>query len=130
MRLNGEARALISYALQSAVDQETRAELPNSPRHVAQARISLPGPTKLSLVSVEGQYLSSRATLGGSSVSGAATVNVTMLQPLGRWELFGSVRNIFDTQYADPASSQHRQDTIPQNGRTARIGIRWKLSTK
>ena len=131
MRLNGESRALISYALQSALDQETHAELPNSPRHVVQARMSFAGPTHLSLVSVEGQYLSSRATLGGSNVSAVATVNVTMLQPLGRsWELFGSVRNVLDSQYQDPASSQHRQDTIPQNGRTARIGIRWKLWTK
>ena len=130
MRLKGESRALMSYALQSAVDQETHAELPNSPRHMAKARISLPGPTPRSFVSVEGQYLSSRETLAGSRVSAAATVNVTMVQPLGRsWELFGGVRNIFDAQYADPASSQHRQDAIPQNGRTARIGLRWKLWT-
>ena len=105
--------------------------LPNSPRHMAKARISLPGPTRRSFVSVEGQYLSSRETLAGASVSAAATVNVTMVQPLGRsWELFGSVRNIFDAEYADPVPIQHRQDTIPQNGRTARIGLRWKLWTK
>ena len=69
MRLKGESRALVSYALQSAVDQETHAELPNSPRHMAKARISLPGPTPRSFVSVEGQYLSSRETLAGSKVS-------------------------------------------------------------
>ena len=130
MRLKGESRALVSYALQSAVEQETHAGLPNSPRHMAKARISLPGPTARSFVSVEGQYLSSRETLAGSKVSAAATVNVTMIQPLGRsWELFGSVRNIFDARYSDPVSSQHRQDAIPQNGRTARIGLRWKLWT-
>jgi uncharacterized protein DUF4154 len=28
------------------------------------------------------------------------------------------------------SSSQHRQDSIPQNGRTARIGLRWSLWTK
>jgi iron complex outermembrane receptor protein len=80
---------------------------------------------------MEGQYLSSRATLGGSRVSAAATVNVTIVQPLGRsWELFGGLRNIFDAQYADPASSQHMQDAIPQNGRTARIRLRWRVWTK
>jgi outer membrane receptor protein involved in Fe transport len=80
---------------------------------------------------VEGQYLSSRETLAGSTVSAAVTLNVTMIQPIGRsWELFGGVRNIFDDKYADPASSQHMQDTIPQNGRTARIGLRWRLWTK
>jgi iron complex outermembrane receptor protein len=60
MRLKGASQALVSYALQSAVDQETHDELPNSPRHVAQARISLPGPTPQSLVSVNARYLSSR----------------------------------------------------------------------
>ena len=137
MRLKGDARALVSYGLQSAQerlmgkDQRMRAELPNSPRHVAKARISVPGPTSHSFVSIEGQYLSSRGTVAGSIVKAEATVNVTMVQPLGHaWELFGGVRNIFDAQYADPASSQHRQDTIPQNGRTARIGLRWKLWTK
>jgi outer membrane receptor for ferrienterochelin and colicins len=131
MRLKGGLRALISYGLQSAVDQETQSRLPNSPRHMAKARISLPLSTRQSVVSVEGQYLSSRDTLGGSKVSAAATVDVTMTQPLGlSWELFGGVRNIFDVWYLDPASNQHRQDAIPQNGRTARIGLRWRLWTK
>ena len=54
-----------------------------------------------------------------------------MIQPLGRsWELFGSVRNIFDAGLLGPGSAQHRQDAIPQNGRTARIGLRWKLWSK
>jgi outer membrane receptor for ferrienterochelin and colicins len=131
VRLKGASRALVSYALQSAMDQETQGQLPNSPRHVIKARISLPGPTPRSLVSVEARYLSSRQTPAGSKVSAAGSANVTMVQPVGRsWELFGSVRNIFDAQYDDPASSQHRQDVIPQNGRTARIGIRWGLPTK
>ena len=128
MRLKGASRGFVSYALQSAVDQETHARLPNSPRHIANARISLPGPTDRSFVSVEGQYLSSRMTLAGSRVSAATTLNVTMIQPLGRsWELFGGVRNILDAEYADPASGQHMQNVIPQNGRTARIGLRWRL---
>jgi iron complex outermembrane receptor protein len=130
MRLRGESRALVSYALQSAVEQETLTRLPNSPRHIVKARVSVPGPTAQSFVSVEGLYLSSRGTLAGREVSAAPTVNVTMVQPLGgSWELSGSVRNIFDALYSDPVSSQHRQDAIAQNGRTARIGLRWRLWT-
>ena len=133
MRLKGESRALVSYALQSAVDQETHAGLPNSPRHIAKARISLPGPTR-SVVRVRGGTVSQQPRHACRRANGrqaAATVNVTMIQPLGRsWELFGGVRNIFDAEYSDPVSGQHRQDAIPQNGRTARIGLRWKLWTK
>jgi iron complex outermembrane receptor protein len=138
MRLKGEARVLMSYGLQSAAEDgsaeepplEAHGDLPNSPRHMVKARISLPGPTSQSSVSAEGHYLSSRHTLSGAKVSPATTVNLTIVQPFGRsFELFGTVRNIFDAQHADPGSSQHVQDVIPQNGRTARIGLRWKLWT-
>ena len=58
----------------------------------------------------------------------SATLNVTLVQPLGRaWELSGGVRNLFDTKYADPVSDQHVQEAIEQNGRTARIGLTWKF---
>jgi len=97
---------------------------------MAKARISVPGPTLRSVISVEGQFLSSRATLAGARVPAAATIAVSMVQPLTRaWELFGGANNVLDAQYADPASSEHTQDAIPQNGRRARLGIRWQLST-
>jgi iron complex outermembrane receptor protein len=131
MRLRGVSRAVVSYAFQSARDQVTQTPLPNSPRHVAKARISLPGPTRRSILSVESQYLSSRATLAGSTVSAAFPVSVSVIQPFGHsWELFGSVRNLFDEAYSDPVSSALAQDTILQNGRTARIGVRWTPATK
>ena len=136
IRLTGESRAQVSYALQSTADQQTHDELPNSPRHVAKARISLPGPTRRSFVSIEGQFLSSRATRPRPAdgmpwvgkVSASASTSVTVVQPLGRsWELFGGVRNLFDSKYEDPVSDQHVQEAIEQNGRTARIGLTWKL---
>lgn len=128
MRLKWGWQALASYALQKATDQETNATLPNSPRHIAKARLSVPGPFPRSVVSLEGQYLSKRGTLSGSHVGREAVFNVTVIQPLGRsWELFGTVRNLFNDEYADPASSSHLQDAIPQNGRTARVGLRFKL---
>ena len=131
MRLKWQSQALMSYALQRATDQETGAELPNSPRHMVKARISVPGPTNRSTVSAEAHFLSSRKTLSGSRVPPAATLNVTIVEPVGRSvEIFGGLRDLFDADYADPASGQHRQDSIPQNGRTAQIGLRWKLWTK
>jgi outer membrane receptor for ferrienterochelin and colicins len=131
VRFTGESRALVSYALQSAVDQQTQGVLSNSPRHVFKARLSVPGPTRRSFVSIEGRFLTSRTTLAGLRVSSAANVNVHVIQPLSAsWELFGGVRNVFDNQYADPVSGQHRQDAIPQNGRSARIGVRWSGWTR
>ena len=49
---------------------------------------------------------------------------MTVIKPLGRsLELVGTVRNLFNLDYAVPASNDHVQDTIPQNGRTFRVGF-------
>jgi outer membrane receptor protein involved in Fe transport len=107
-------------------DNENR-PLTNSPRHGLKARASVAGPTARSFISLEALYLSSRNTLA-SRLPPRTLVIATMTQPIGRsFELLGTVRNLFDVQYADPASDQHLQDSIPQNGRTFRIGLQWKL---
>ena len=128
MRIRGGAHGQVSYALQQVTDQETQQALTNSPRHMLKARVSVDGPTAHSSFSFEAQYLSSRTTLAGNTLTPVTLANVTMIQPLGRsFELFGTVRNLFNEQYADPVSGQNLQDVIPQNGRTFRIGLRWTL---
>jgi iron complex outermembrane receptor protein len=134
VRLRGESRALVSYAVQRAAYHETGSDLPNSPRHMAKARVSLPGPIGRSFVSLEAQYLSTRATLprfdgvSSGSVGPVAVGNVTLVQPIGpQWELTGGVRNLFNSKYSDPVSDQHLQEAVEQNGRTARIGLTWKF---
>jgi iron complex outermembrane receptor protein len=131
LRLRRGAQAHFSYALQRTEDQDTQAELPNSPRHMAKARIAMPGPTRGSSFAAEGQYMSGRQTISGARLSPAATLNLNARQQLGRsWELTAAVRNLFDAQRSDPASSSHLQDSIPQNGRTARIGLTWTFWNK
>ncbi|HTV00823.1 MAG TPA: TonB-dependent receptor [Luteitalea sp.] len=120
-----------SYALQRALDRDTRVELPNSPRHMVKARLSIPGYGAGAFVAVESVYVGDRRSLADVNVPGAMTMHLTVTQPLSRsWALVGTVRNLFDVDYSDPASSAHRQDVIPQNGRTARIGLRWTIGTK
>ena len=127
MRIKGGVQGLFSYALQQVTDQDTHQALINSPRHMLKARVSVHGPTAQSSISVEAQYLSSRSTIAGNSLPPATVANVTVIQPIGRtFELFGTVRNLFNERFADPASDQHLEDSIPQNGRTVRIGLRWK----
>jgi outer membrane receptor protein involved in Fe transport len=43
--------------------------------------------------------------------------------------LTGQIRNLFNARYSDPASDEHLVDSIEQNGRTIRVGLRWKLWT-
>jgi outer membrane receptor protein involved in Fe transport len=130
MRLGAGLQGLLSYALQRAED-ETGAPLGNSPAQMAKLRLSVPGPSKRSFVSVEVLSMSSRRTLAGATLSPATTANVTMIVPVRpALELVGIVKNLFNAQYADPASASLQEDSIVQNGRTWRVGLNWKFRSK
>lgn len=131
MRLIRGLQGLMSYAVQRARDVDTDLTLVNSPAQMAKLRLSVPGPSRGSFLSVELLSLGSRRTLAGATLKAAATANATMIVPLGKaFELVGAARNLFNVQYADPASDQHVQDVIPQNGRTWRVGLRWRFGAK
>jgi outer membrane receptor for ferrienterochelin and colicins len=128
IRLKRGAQALASYTLQNANDVATGLRLTNSPRHMAKLRFSVPGPREGSFASLEWMYLSTRTTLAGNTVDPASLANATFNLPLGRSVTFtGQVRNLFDVRYADPGSEEHVGDSIEQNGRTARVGLRWSF---
>ena len=132
MRLRGESRALVSYALQSAVDQETHRRAPEFAATYRQGT-DQPAGANGSVVRVRGGTVSqqprrrlparrcrrrrpstspwsSRSDAPGSSSAACEISSTPSIQT--------------------PFPSQHRQDAIPQNGRTARIGLRWKLWTE
>lgn len=126
-RSTNGVQAQASYAYQRALEGEQATALPNSPRHLANARISIPGPVHGSFASIDIRSLSRRSTPLGTIVSSHAVANLTMQAPITRsLDLLAAVRNLFDRRFADPASDEHVQDAIEQNGRTFRIGIRWK----
>jgi len=128
MRLRWGWQARASYAVQKATDQTTHQELSNSPRQMAKAQLSIPGPLEGSFLSIEAQYLGKRGTISGSHVASNAIANINFVQPLGHtWEFFTGVRNVFGTEYLDPGSDVHLQEAIPQNGRTVRFGLQLKL---
>jgi outer membrane receptor protein involved in Fe transport len=126
VKLKWGLQSVASYALQRATDVGSGLPLTNSPRHMGKLRVSIPGPTARSFAAVDFQFLSRRATPGGETVAPQAIANVTLSQPLGRsLEMFFGARNLFNQQYADPASEEHVQRSIEQNGRTLRVGVRW-----
>jgi iron complex outermembrane receptor protein len=126
VKLKWGLQSVASYALQRARDVESDLSLINSPQHMAKLRISIPGPSKRSFASVEVQYLSRRDTRGSDVVVPKAVANVTFSQPLGDTvQMIVGARNLFNQQYADPASAAQAQDAIGQNGRTLRVGLRW-----
>jgi iron complex outermembrane receptor protein len=128
MRLWGDAEGHLSYALQEARDQATGDILTNSPRQMLKGRVSAPLFWSGSSVALEVLGIGSRQTIAGNTLPAAGTANLTVTKSLGRsFELVGTVRNMFDVEYAIPASSSHVQDSIPQNGRTFRVGLRVKI---
>ena len=122
---------LYSYASHPSYTSLVSGVDPAQTGQMTKARLSMPGPVKWSFVSVEVLSMSSRRTLAGNTLNSATTANVTMIVPAGTaFELVGTVANLFNVQYADPASNQLLQDTISQNGRTWRVGLTWKLWSK
>lgn len=131
MRLWKGAEGHLSYALQTATDQSTGLRLVNSPRQMLKGRISAPLLGADSSVALEVIAIGERLSVSRNHVPAATTANLTIIKPLGRsFELLGTVRNMFDVEYGDPASALHVQDTIPRNGRTVHVGFGWKFAAK
>jgi iron complex outermembrane receptor protein len=130
VRLKNGSHSLVSYALQRATDEATGAVLTNSPRQMAKLRVSVPVRANRSFASIDVQYLSSRRSVAGSAIGPVAVAHLTLRERIGRrLEIVGAVRNLFDRRNADPASDEHLQDSIPQEGRTFRIELRWAFWT-
>ena len=126
MRLPYNLQGVTSYALQRSRDLVTNASLVNSPAQMAKMRLSAPGPVRGSSLSMELIAVGSRKTLAGAMLDATTTADVAFILPVGRsLQLTASARNLFDLDYTEPASSNHLQDAIPQNGRTLRVGLRW-----
>jgi iron complex outermembrane receptor protein len=122
----GGSQLVGSYALQRARNRDTDEELTNSPRHLGKVRLALPGPVAGATIAVEVQTMSQRLTVARSFVGGHALANVNYVHPINsRLAFTATVRNLFEAEYADPASAEHRQEVIPQDGRTGYIGLRW-----
>jgi outer membrane receptor for ferrienterochelin and colicins len=125
----GGVQALASYAWQTTEDRDTGDRLTNSPAHLGKFRLGMAGPTAGSTLGIELQAMSRRTTMLGDAVDGFTVANLTYLHPLGRGVAFtATVKNLFDADYADPASEEHRQRAIPRDGRTAHVGVRWTWS--
>lgn len=98
--------------------------LSNSPVAVESVNLVLPLLRQRAYVSAEGQYLSSRLTVHDARVPAYYVQNAALtIDHVGRFDFSMSVRNLFNTTYADPGGEEHVQNTIPQDGRTLTIRV-------
>lgn len=116
-----------SYVWQRGRDDGGRV-LPNSPEHSARFRVSAPVAGR-GTAGLEVLHLSPRLTIADTKLERATVAHATFTSRLTpSVEGIVSVRNLFDSRYAHAASEEHTFDAIAQNGRTARIGIRWTFA--
>ena len=118
-----------SYSVQKTRDTLTDEFLSNSPRNLAKFNLTQPLFHRRLFASVNAQYRSRLQALSGSSVSPFTLINLNLLtRTLGkRLDLSGSVYNLLDKKYFDPASGQTLQQQIEQDGRSFRLKLTWRI---
>lgn len=119
-------RLRVSAACQRSLDPGTGVELTNSPRWNAHALLvhDARGPITLGAGL---RFLSSRRTLAGGSTDPALVADGRIGTRLGPFAEAGlEVRNLFDSRYGDPVSSELIQDQIVQDGRMFYFGLSWR----
>jgi outer membrane receptor for ferrienterochelin and colicins len=122
-----EARA--SYSVQESVDKDTDTTLSNSPKHLGKLNLFVPLIGKKLSAGLEVQYTSSRKTYKDRTTGGFGLANVTLLSQelIKDMEISGTIYNLFDKKYGDPASSEHTQNIIGQDGRTFRLKLTYRF---
>ncbi|MFO0700943.1 MAG: TonB-dependent receptor [Nitrospira sp.] len=117
----------LSYAIQEARDSGSDRLLTNSPQHLAKGNLIIPLYGDKVFASLETRYMSSRLTLAGNKAKNVFLTNMTLFtqQLLPGWEFSAQVNNLFDHRYGDPASGEHLQDTILQDGRTYWLKLKY-----
>ena len=135
---NYDIRCRASYSLQYTKDYSVGWELPDSPNHMVKLNLSAPVVPDKWFAGLEFQYTSRRdslntvagpggqpITIQGEQAGGFAVVNFTLFSHnlLKGLDVSGSIYNLLDCYYVDPASQFHVQNVIPQDGRTFSLNL-------
>jgi iron complex outermembrane receptor protein len=111
--LKGDA----SYTYQDTRDEQTGQWLANSPRHMV--KIGARAPLYKNYVFLGGQcrYMGNRLDREGTEVGDVFIMDMSLSAEYKKLILTATAYNLLDAVYADPASSDHLQKSIVQNGR-------------
>ena len=132
-------RTRAGYTFQDTRNRSTDVTLADSPQHLGTLNLSVPLYQEKLFAGLEFQYVSSRSTIHispitgedvpGRDAGGYGVVNFTLFSQnlLKNLEFSGSVYNLLDTHYSDPATRFHHQDLIPQDGRTFRVKLTYRF---
>ena len=128
-RLPLELEGGISYSFQDSRNRNTANPLTNSPRHLGQVNLSVPLLRRKLFASLDLQYVSRRRTFAGADTAAYVVPNITLYSRnwIQRWEISGSVYNLFNQKYSDPGGQEHLQDRIVQDGRRFRVKVGYRF---
>lgn len=127
--LPGHAHVRLAQVVQAARLYTTGRIVSNSPRTLTTAVVDVPVPGTDALLAFNGYYIGERRRVNGALVEGAFVGNLSVTR---RTSARGigvgvTVYNLFDAAYGDPGSVEHRQDVLPQDGRTALARLSWRF---
>jgi outer membrane receptor for ferrienterochelin and colicins len=119
----------LSYSWQETVNQKTGERLSNSPEHMVKLNLIAPLWQDKVFVGFETQFMSSRKVppkFAGGTIGRVGDYVISNLTVYTQnWvkglELSAGAYNLFDERYFDPASADHVQNAIQQDGLTFRV---------
>jgi iron complex outermembrane receptor protein len=125
----GGLEAALTYSLQNSRNLATGDVLTNSPKQLAGMNLSVPMFQKKLFASVDAQYVSERRTIAQTELGGFLVMNLTFFSRniARKFDLSGGLYNLFDKRYADSGGLEHVEASIPQDGRSFRIKLTYRV---
>ena len=109
---------------QQSIDLLTHARLSNSPPWLVHAVLTQNPAGSPFRCGVGFRWIGPRLTVNGAEIADVAVVDArAAVRPRGPLELGVELRNLFNGHYADPATAEHLQDAIPQDGRGVSVTL-------
>ena len=127
--LPGRVRARLSQVFQSASLASSGRQVSNSPKVLSTVVLDAPVPGTDAVVAFNATHVGNRRRVSGGNVDGAfvANLSVSRREQANGLGVGLTIYNIFNAAYADPGSVEHRQATLPQDGRTAAVRVSWRF---
>jgi iron complex outermembrane receptor protein len=125
----GGLEGSVSHTIQDTRSLLSGEDLPNSPRQLAKVNLSVPLLQKKLFASVDAQYTSRARTVAQTEVGGFFLVNLTFFSRkiTQKIDLSGGLYNLLDKRYADTGGLENREVSIPQDGRSFRVKLTYRL---
>ncbi len=125
---NGSS-ARVSYSYTDTKNIMTGSQMNNASRTLVKAALTAPLPLDKSFATLETLYTGSRLNNNQEKISGAALVNLTLLnrELIKGLELSASIYNLLDTRYAVPAAPEHVNSLSEQLREISQDGISFRL---